>query len=139
LAADWRRILRTSRIGAGEPRPAAAVDGGEAGDDDERESRGVIEAAGLQPTLGVEGQLLAEKEILGGQVRWERMPSASNCRKPPSKARTVRGITERPMIPRVPDGPQQVEEPPLPTLLSGRIVSAETFAEYTCDEDDENE
>ena len=36
---------------------------------DQRESRGVVEAARLHPPLAVKGQLLAKKEILGGQVR----------------------------------------------------------------------
>jgi hypothetical protein len=34
--------------------------------DHQRESRGVVEAARLPPTLAVKGQLLAKKEILGG-------------------------------------------------------------------------
>ena len=38
-------------------------------EDDQSESRGVIEAARLDPTLAVERQLLAEEEILGGEAR----------------------------------------------------------------------
>jgi hypothetical protein len=41
----------------------------ESGEDDQRESCGVVEATRLPPTLAVKGQLLAKKEILGGQVR----------------------------------------------------------------------
>jgi hypothetical protein len=41
----------------------------ESGEDDERQSRGIVEAARLDPTLAVERQLLAEEEILGGQAR----------------------------------------------------------------------
>jgi hypothetical protein len=41
----------------------------ESGEDDQRESRGVVETARLDPTFGVERQLLAEEEILGGQAR----------------------------------------------------------------------
>ena len=41
----------------------------ESGEDDERQPRGVVEAARLDLTLAVERQLLAEEEILGGQAR----------------------------------------------------------------------
>jgi hypothetical protein len=39
----------------------------ESGEDDQRESGGVVRTARLDPTLGVEPQLLREGESLGGQ------------------------------------------------------------------------
>ena len=39
----------------------------ESGEDDQRESGGVVRTARLDPTLGVERQLLREGESLGGQ------------------------------------------------------------------------
>ena len=41
----------------------------EAGENAQREPRGVVEAARLDPTFDVERQLLAEEQILGGQAR----------------------------------------------------------------------
>ena len=55
----------------------------ESGEDDQRESRGVVEAARLHPPLAVKGQLLAKKEILGGQVRMGAPAEREQCSKSP--------------------------------------------------------
>jgi hypothetical protein len=41
----------------------------ESGEDAQREPRGVVETAWLDPTFDVERQLLVDEEILGGQAR----------------------------------------------------------------------
>jgi hypothetical protein len=100
----------------------------ESGEDDQRESRGVVEAARLPSTLAVKGQLLAKKEMLGGQVRMRAQAEREQLQESPIRPRKVRGSIEGPIAP-VHAGYGGLENSRYRHGLSGQIVSARIFAE----------
>jgi hypothetical protein len=99
-------------------------------EDDERQSRGVVKAARLDPTLAVERQLLAEEEILGGQARVrahaEREPLQEITDQSKDNARHHR------MADNTAPDPQRVRNSPAaPPGRSGQIVPARNFLRST--------